>query len=42
MKLGWLVWRDEDDETPEFHTTEPPRYYSRVVQIAYAEIVPHE
>ena len=40
MKLGWLVWRyDDDDDTPEFHTTEPENFWYKVVLIVYTEIV---
>lgn len=39
MKLAWLVWRDEESETPEIHFSEPyERYHFRVVAIVYAEI----
>jgi hypothetical protein len=39
MKLAWLVWRDEESETPEIHCSEPyERYHFRVVAIVYAEI----
>lgn len=38
MKLGWLVWR-YDDDTPELHTTEPESFYHKVVLIVYTEII---
>ena len=42
MKLAWLVWRDEESETPEIHFSEPyeyDHYYFKIVAIVYAEIV---
>jgi len=38
MKLAWLVWRDEETETPEIHFSEP-YYHFKIVAIVYAEIV---
>ena len=39
MKLGWLVWKYGDDDTPELHTTEPGRFYHKVVLIVYTEVI---
>ena len=40
MKLAWLVWRDDESETPEIHFSEPyGRYFFKVVAIVYAEIL---
>ena len=40
MKLAWLVWCDEETETPEIHFSEPyGRYHFKIVAIVYAEIV---
>ena len=39
MKLAWLVWRDEESETPEIYFSAPyEHYYYKVVAIVYAEI----
>jgi len=41
MKLAWLVWRDEETETPEIHFSNPyDRYFFKIVNIVYAEIKP--
>jgi len=39
MKLGWLVWKYDDSDTPEFHTTEPENFWHKVVLIVYTEII---
>lgn len=40
MKLAWLVWRDEDSETPEIYFSEPyDSYHFKIVAIVYAEIL---
>jgi hypothetical protein len=38
MKIGWLVWSYEDELHPVLYTTEPNRYYYKVVRIVYAEV----
>lgn len=38
MKIGWLVWENEDDERPTLWTEEP-RWYYKAVQIVYTEVV---
>jgi len=42
MKIGWLVWYDQEDkdrgELPTF-TTVQPNSWDTFVQIAYAEII---
>ena len=39
MKLGWLVWKYGDSDTPEFHATEPEDFWYKVVLIVYTEII---
>ena len=40
MKIGWLVWLNDDDERPTFYKNgEEPAYAHRSVQIVYAEVV---
>lgn len=36
MKIGWLVYSDDDDQKPELWTTEPEYWRGRIVQIVYA------
>jgi hypothetical protein len=40
MKLAWLVWRDDESDSPEIHFSEPyEHYHFKIVPIVYSEIV---
>ena len=39
MRIGWIVYRDEDDTRPQFYTEEPPGYCYKVTKVVYAEVI---
>ena len=40
MKIGWLVWRYEEDEEPRFFSDESfDGWGFKVVQIVYCEVI---